>query len=117
MRILLVEDHEDTNRSLTQLLRRRGYQVQSAHDVSSALELAANEEFNVLISDMGLPDGSGLDIMQKLGSAERPIFGIALSGFGVESDIRKSHAAGFHHYLIKPVDLNKLDSIIQQVAV
>ena len=117
MRILLVEDHEDSNRSLTQLLRRRGYQVRSAFDVKSALEFVSGEEFDVLVSDMGLPDGSGLDIMRNLTAAERPIYGIALSGFGMESDIRKSHAAGFHHHLIKPVDLNKLDAVIQQVAV
>src|SRR5207247_2356086 len=56
MRILLVEDHEDTNRSLTNLLRRRGYYVQSAASLQSALELSAKEEFDVLISDLGLPD-------------------------------------------------------------
>jgi signal transduction histidine kinase/response regulator RpfG family c-di-GMP phosphodiesterase len=116
IRILLVEDHEDTNRSLTQLLRRRGYQIQSASDVRSAVELAAKDEFDVLISDMGLPDGSGLDVIEKIANAQHPIFGIALTGFGMESDIRKSHAAGFHHHLIKPVDLNKLDAIIQQVV-
>ena len=68
MRILLVEDHEDTNRSLTSLLRRRGYHVQSALTFQSALELSAKEEFDVLISDLGLPDGSGIDLIQKLAS-------------------------------------------------
>jgi signal transduction histidine kinase/ActR/RegA family two-component response regulator len=116
-RILLVEDHEDTNTSLTRLLRRRGYQVLSAHNVKAALDLANQEEFDVLVSDMGLPDGTGLELMQKLTEADHAVFGIALTGFGMESDIRKSHAAGFHHHLIKPVDLNKLDGIIQQVAV
>jgi signal transduction histidine kinase/response regulator RpfG family c-di-GMP phosphodiesterase len=116
LRILLTEDHEDTNRSLTRLLRRRGYLVKSAHDVRTAVELAQEGEFDVLISDMGLPDGSGLDLMEKLSAARAPFFGIALSGFGMESDIRKSRAAGFHHHLIKPVDLNKLDAILQQAA-
>ncbi|MFN2509413.1 MAG: response regulator [Chthoniobacterales bacterium] len=115
LRILLVEDHEDTNRSLTQLLRRRGYHVQPAHTIAKALDAAAGEEFDVLVSDIGLPDGSGVDLMQQL-RATRPIFGIALTGFGMEEDIRKSHDGGFYHHLIKPVDLNKLDSIIQQVA-
>lgn len=117
VRILLVEDHEDTNRSLTQLLRRRGYHVQSAWDVRSALDLAGSEEFDVLISDMGLPDGTGLDIMQQIVSDGQPIMGIALTGFGMEGDVRKSHAAGFHHHLVKPVDLNKLESIIQELTV
>ncbi|CAA9245899.1 MAG: Signal transduction histidine kinase [uncultured Chthoniobacterales bacterium] len=114
MRILLVEDHEDTNRSLTQLLRRRGYHVQPAHNVRNALDLAATEEFDIVVSDIGLPDGTGVDLMQRL-NATRPIAGIALTGFGMEEDIQKSHDGGFYHHLVKPVDLNKLDSIIQKV--
>ena len=113
MRILLVEDHEDTNRSLTNLLRRRGYYVQSAGNVQSALDLSAKEDFDVLISDLGLPDGSGIDLMQTLRSG-RPLLGIALTGFGMEGDIRHSHEAGFKHHLVKPIDLNKLDSLIQE---
>jgi len=115
MRILLVEDHEDTNRSLTNLLRRRGYHVQSALDFQSAVNLTAKEQFDVLISDLALPDGSGIDLMQKLKS-KQPLFGIALTGFGMEDDIRKSYDAGFKHHLVKPIDLNKLDSLIQESA-
>src|SRR5205823_14004002 len=66
MRILLVEDHEDSNRSLTNLLRRRGYHVQSALNCQSALDLSAKEQFDVLISDLALPDGSGIDLMQRV---------------------------------------------------
>jgi signal transduction histidine kinase/DNA-binding response OmpR family regulator len=113
MRVLLVEDHEDTNRSLTQLLRRRGYYVHAAHSVQSALAAAAQEQFDVLVSDIGLPDGSGIDLMGKLRGDHR-IFGIALTGFGMEDDLRKSHEVGFHHHLVKPVDLNRLDALIQQ---
>ena len=113
LRILLVEDHEDTNRSLTQLLRRRGYSVQPAHTIAKAVEVAAHEEFDVLVSDIGLPDGTGVELMRRL-SVDRPIFGIALTGFGMEEDIRKSHDSGFNHHLIKPVDLNRLDSLIQE---
>jgi signal transduction histidine kinase/DNA-binding response OmpR family regulator len=116
MRVLLVEDHEDTNRSLTQLLRRRGYHVQPAHSVQAALEAAAHEQFDVLVSDIGLPDGSGIDLMEKLRN-DHPIFGIALTGFGMEDDLRKSHEVGFNHHLVKPVDLNRLDALIQQADV
>ncbi|PYL20906.1 MAG: diguanylate cyclase, partial [Verrucomicrobia bacterium] len=115
MRILLVEDHEDTNRSLTSLLRRRGHYVQSALTCQSALEVSAKEQFDVLISDLGLPDGSGIDLIQKL--ASKPALGIALTGFGMEQDIRKSREVGFQHHLVKPIDLNKLESLIQQGAV
>jgi CheY-like chemotaxis protein len=114
MRILLVEDHEDTNRSLTNLLRRRGYHVQSASTLRSALELGASEPFDVLISDLGLPDGNGVDLIQKL--ASKPLVAIALTGFGMEEDIRKSRDVGFQHHLVKPIDLNKLDSLIQEGA-
>ncbi len=114
MRILLVEDHEDTNRSLTNLLRRRGYHVQSALTFQSAVDLSATEQFDVLISDLALPDGSGIDLIQKLYS--KPPLGIALTGFGMENDIRRSYQAGFQHHLVKPIDLNKLDSLIQQGA-
>jgi len=115
MRILLVEDHEDTNRSLTNLLRRRGYHVQSALNFQSALNLSAKEQFDVLISDLALPDGNGIELMRTLGS-ERPVLGIALTGFGMESDIRKSQEAGFKHHLVKPIDLNKLDLLLQEGA-
>ena len=115
MRILLVEDHEDTNRSLTNLLRRRGYQVQSALDFQSALDLSSKVQFDVLISDLALPDGSGIDLVQKLQST-RPVIGIALTGFGMEEDIRKGREAGFHYHLVKPIDLNRLDLLIQESA-
>jgi signal transduction histidine kinase/HAMP domain-containing protein len=114
MRILLVEDHEDTNRSLTNLLRRRGYHVQSALTFQSAVELSSKEKFDVLVSDLGLPDGSGIDLIEKL--ASKPPLGIALTGFGMEQDIRRSREVGFQHHLVKPIDLNKLDSLIQEGA-
>ena len=93
MRILLVEDHEDTNRSLTSLPRRRGYQVKSALTFQAALELSAKEEFDVLISDLGLPDGSGIDLIQKLVS--KPPLGIALTGFGMEKISAKAARQAF----------------------
>ena len=113
VRLLLVEDHEDTNRSLTNMLRRRGYEVLSAKDLHTALDIATSKQFDVLVSDIGLPDGSGLDLLKTL-RAKREVFGIALSGYGMEEDIRRSGEAGFSHHLVKPVDVNKLDSIIQE---
>jgi HAMP domain-containing protein/signal transduction histidine kinase/CheY-like chemotaxis protein len=115
MRILLVEDHEDTNRSLTNLLRRRGYHVQPALNFQSAVDLSEKEEFDVLVSDLALPDGNGIDLMRKL-SSKQPLFGIALTGFGMEGDIRRSREVGFKHHLVKPIDLNKLDALIQESA-
>ncbi len=116
LRILLVEDHEDTNRSLTKLLRRRGYEVEAAMSVRAALDLAASGHFDVLVSDIGLPDGSGIELMQALESG-RPSLGIALTGFGMEEDVQRTQEVGFQHHLVKPVDLNKLDALIQKAAV
>ena len=69
----------------------------------------------MLISDLALPDGTGTDLVQRLLS-NRPVLGIALTGFGMEDDIRKGREAGFRHHLVKPIDLNKLDLLIQQSA-
>ncbi|HEY2801736.1 MAG TPA: HAMP domain-containing protein, partial [Chthoniobacterales bacterium] len=114
-RILLVEDHEDTNRSLTRLLRLRGYEVQSANNVESALALGMTDQFDVLISDIGLPDGTGVDLIGRL-RTDRPPLAIALTGFGMEDDLRKTHDAGFNHHLVKPIDVNKLDLLIQEAS-
>ena len=116
VRILFVEDHEDTNRSLTRMLRRRGYEVHPAFDVRSALDIATTNQFDVLVSDIGLPDGSGIDLLKGL-RAKCDVFGIALSGYGMEEDIRRSGEAGFSYHLVKPVDVNKLDSIIQEAPI
>ena len=112
--ILMVDDHEDTSRALKRLLVRMGYEVKLAHTVRHALDVARAHPFDLIISDIGLPDGSGLDLMRQL-RAQRPVRGIALSGFGMEEDVRKSFEAGFREHLIKPVNVQKLQTVIQRV--
>jgi|GEM_PF-1167590 len=112
--ILLVDDHSDTNTVMKMLLERRGYRVSTADSVSSALELASCTCFDLLISDIGLPDGSGLDIMREL-HARSGIRGIALSGFGMEDDVRRSLEAGFAEHLTKPVSFQKLLQAIHDI--
>src|SRR5205823_4440351 len=114
-RILLVEDNGDTLRVLARLLRTRGYRVATADCVAAALAEADREPFDVLVSDIGLPDGSGLDLMRTLG-AERPVLGIALSGYGMEDDLRKSRDAGFAAHLTKPVDFPVLEETIRRMV-
>jgi signal transduction histidine kinase len=113
-KILLVDDHEDTCIGMKMLLERRGYRVRTANTVQGALNLAGQEKFDLLISDLGLPDGTGFDLMEKLRERGSEIRGIALSGFGMESDIEHSRAAGFSEHLIKPVNLERLDIILKQ---
>jgi signal transduction histidine kinase len=113
IRILLVEDNADTLKVMARLLTRRGYEVATALDLASALACAEVGEFDLVISDIGLPDGSGFDLLPQL-HARQPIPGIALSGYGMETDVRRSLEAGFVAHLIKPVDVAALESAIRQ---
>jgi signal transduction histidine kinase len=112
LRILLVDDHADTSAALEKLLRRRGHAVAAAHDMRSAMEAAERDQFDLLISDVGLPDGSGLELMTRL-RATSGIRGIAISGFGMNGDVEKSMQAGFVEHLVKPVNLEKLEAAIE----
>lgn len=119
LRILLVEDHADTAEAMAELLRGLEHRVRVAGSVSAGLAAAevAMEEggLDLLISDLGLPDGNGLDLMREL-SRRYGLKGIALSGYGMEEDIQKSLEAGFERHLTKPVSLQTLRAAIQQAA-
>jgi CheY-like chemotaxis protein len=110
-RILLVEDHADTRASLEYLLRKHKHEVHSAGSAGEALALAARNKFDLVISDLGLPDESGLTLMKKLRS-EFGLQGIGLSGYGMEEDIARGRDAGFSHHLIKPVRFEQLKQLI-----
>lgn len=112
-RILLVDDHKDTVRTLKLLLGRLGYDVVGAESMTEALAAAEQGHFDVLVSDIGLPDGSGLDLMKRI-REHHCIEGIALSGFGMEDDLRKSREAGFVEHIIKPVNLDRLQAALRR---
>jgi PAS domain S-box-containing protein len=113
--ILLVEDNADTLNYLSKMLAQRGHEIHTADTFRSATRLAAALDFDVLVSDIELPDGSGLELMGALRST-RPVPGIALSGFGSSEDIALSRSAGFAEHLTKPVDFRRLEEAIRQVA-
>jgi CheY-like chemotaxis protein/anti-sigma regulatory factor (Ser/Thr protein kinase) len=113
LKILLVDDHQDTCAALEKLLVRRGHLVAATHDVRSAMETAVRNQFDLLISDVALPDGTGLELMMQL-RAISGIPGIAISGFGNNGDIERSLQAGFSEHLIKPVKLEKLEAAIER---
>lgn len=115
-RVLLVEDHKPTSRALTQLLVRRNYQVATAECVADARAVARRQSFDLLISDIGLPDGNGYDLMTELRS-EYGLPGIALTGYGMEEDVNRSQAAGFIVHLTKPVSVQALDGALATVPV
>lgn len=110
-RLLFVEDHADTGKVIARILEADGYQVVRAASVAEAKTVAeremAGQGIDLVVSDLGLPDGSGLELMREL--ADRfGLKGIALSGYGMESDLQASAAAGFVHHLIKPIKSNQL---------
>ena len=112
---MLVDDNADTLNFLSTMLRRRGYDVATASDMASALQLASETEHDLIISDIELPDGNGRELMETI-RALRPTPGIALSGFGSADDIEQSLSAGFSVHLTKPVDFRRLELVIEQVA-
>lgn len=118
--ILLVDDHIDTSLALKLLLERRGYEVTTANTVESGLEAirkrtANGSDFDVVISDIGLPDGSGLDLMAQLKRQSPTAKAIALSGFGSDEDIRRSKEAGFAEHLTKPFSFQKLEEVVRRL--
>jgi signal transduction histidine kinase len=114
-RILLVDDHVDSVRPIQLFLEAIGYQVTTAQSVEAALRSATKEEFDLLVSDIGLPDGTGEDLIRQLQDKGHKLPSIALSGYGMEQDIASSRAAGFHVHLIKPVSPEHLRTTIDQL--
>jgi PAS domain S-box-containing protein len=115
-RILLVEDHEDTRETLSRLLLNRGHQVSPAGTLRAARALAASGEFDVVISDLGLPDGEGTELLASFADATVKPLSIALTGFGMEEDIRRTLAAGFSAHLTKPINMADLDRLLAAPA-
>jgi signal transduction histidine kinase/ActR/RegA family two-component response regulator len=112
--ILLVDDHEDTVQILSDLLTENGFFVETAGSVKAAQNVDLHA-VDVIVSDIGLPDGSGFDLMRDLRSrTNRPA--IALSGFGMESDVRAAEEAGFDLHLTKPVDIDRLLTAIEELS-
>jgi len=111
LRLLLVEDHEPTMKVLSRLLQKSGHQVVPAGTVTDAKQLAEQHEFDGVISDIGLPDGSGLELMKHL-NTRCGLRGIALSGYGTEEDMQRSREVGFMMHLVKPFPFDQLRQAI-----
>lgn len=114
LRLLLVEDHESTLEVLSRLLTRAGHQVVSAGTLTDALAAANGNTFDLVISDLGLPDGTGNELMEIL-RARYSLRGIALSGYGMEEDVARARQAGFAAHLTKPVDFRQLQRVLDDV--
>jgi len=112
--LLVVNDHYDTCLGMKMMLERRGYQITLAHSATEAMEKSRQEKFDLLISDIGLPDRSGYELMHELRNS-KGLRGIALSGFGMEHDVNKARDAGFSEHLTKPINFERLEEAIQNV--
>ncbi|HYG62182.1 MAG TPA: PAS domain S-box protein [Thermoanaerobaculia bacterium] len=122
LHVLLVEDHDDTAEAMADLLRASGHRVTVADTVAAALEAAAAAAngsaagpLDFVVSDLGLPDGNGHDLMREL-ARRHGLRGIALSGYGMEEDVRRSREAGFSRHLTKPVSPQLLRSVLREAA-
>jgi two-component system, sensor histidine kinase and response regulator len=112
-RLLVVEDHQPTLAVLSRLLRAQGHDVMTASTVKDALTLAGDHTFDFVISDLGLPDGNGIDLMLQL-SNDYGLRGIALTGYGMAEDVAKTEQAGFFAHLVKPINFDQLHRVLEQ---
>jgi len=115
LRIFVVENHKDTLLWLSRYLEMMGHTVVSARTMRGALEGLPKAGCDVLISDIGLPDGDGWELLRSV-SLPRPVYAIAMSGFGMMADRAKSTAAGYRHHILKPFDPSTLDAILEEAA-
>ena len=115
LRIFVVENHEDTLRWLSRYLEMLGHQVMPARTMREALEAIPGAQCDVLISDIGLPDGDGWELLRRL-EARRPVYAIAMSGFGMTADRTKSLAAGYQAHILKPFEPEVLEAALAEAA-
>ena len=115
LRLLIVDDDADTRRILSRLLSKCGHEVVTAEGAQRALQSIQNSRFDALISDIGLPDSSGYELI-RMAKQRQCLKGIALSGYGTEEDVRRSIEAGFDYHLTKPVTFQELRSLLLKIV-
>ena len=115
LRILIVEDDVHTAKVMSKILTRHGHDVLTASTVHEALEVLRTTRIDLLVSDLGLPDGNGFQLMRELARTS-DAKAIAISGYGMDEDIERSSRAGFAAHLTKPIDVQKLQQTIEQVT-
>ena len=114
--VFVVENHPDTLQALKSYLEDSGHRVQTAMTMNEALNVLPQSAVVVLLCDIGLPDGNGWELMQRMQQSPKKLFGVAMSGFGMNADAAKSKAAGFRHHLLKPFKAAELDKILAEAS-
>jgi CheY-like chemotaxis protein len=115
LRILVVEDHNDTLQALSRLLSHFGHEISLADTAQSALNTIDSKEFDVVLCDIALPDGNGYDVVAQA-KRKRPVKAVALTGFSASEDVERGKEAGFDFHLAKPVDFHELRAVLGQIA-
>jgi DNA-binding response OmpR family regulator len=114
--ILLVEDHADTRYTLDRVLRQWGHQVASAPTVHTGLALARSKTFDVILSDIGLPDGDGFGFIREVKETpSQDAVALAVTAWTSWADQVKAKAAGFHYFFPKPIDLQRLRAVLSTI--
>ena len=114
MRILLVEDHNDTRHVLTRLLTHWGFDVSAAENLKAGLNQLETEPIDAIVSDIGLPDGTGYALISEARRQGKNMLAIALSGFGFPTEVQVAKQTGFDHHLSKPFDCQQLRSLLEE---
>jgi len=114
LHILVVENHQDTLDAMKMFLDLTGHKAETAGTMQAALEAASHSDFDLVITDIGLPDGDGWELMRQL--RERgPVRAVAMSGYGWKEDLEKSRAAGFEAHLLKPLKITELENVLRKM--
>jgi CheY-like chemotaxis protein len=113
--ILLVDDDSSTNEVLVKMLSRSGHRPVHAADGKQALRLAAAQSFDLVISDIGLPDVTGLELLKQLRVVQPDLRAIAISGYGDTTDYARSREAGYDLHVTKPTQFSKIEAAIAKV--
>ena len=117
LRVFVVENHPDTLKYLRMYLETLGHEVSAALTMQDALAALPTSNCDVLLSDIGLPDGDGWELLQRLhGQLPRPVYALAMSGFGLHADQVRSRAVGFRHHLLKPFPPDRLGDLLDEAA-
>ena len=115
LRVFVVENHDDSRLMLTMLLAQMGHEVRSAASMHEALDALPLADPEVLVSDIGLPDGDGWELMTRM-HLQHEVYAIAMSGYGMAADRERSKSVGFRHHLVKPMDIEQLEALLAEAA-
>ena len=131
--MLIVDDHADTLQLLKRLMERLGHTVYTAETIADAIAViepgagddagranangkGAGVALDAIVSDIGLPDGTGHELMRRARAVRPELQGVAVSGYGMDHDVQASRDAGFAAHLVKPIDITRLDATLRELV-